>query len=189
MSQIFSLVRSSVTARQAAELYGLKVGRNGMVCCPFHDDKRPSMKVDERYYCFGCHETGSVIDLTAKLFGLTPLEAARKLAADFLLDPDAPPPARAAPTKWQLEARNRDLEDRCLRVLTREERRLKQQKAALAPATPDQDFPPDYAAVCRRLLGISHWLDLLCAPDADTRRDTAEALIRSGAIERMEKSA
>ena len=44
---IFQVVKENVTARQAAEQYGLKVNKNGMVCCPFHDDRHPSMKVDK----------------------------------------------------------------------------------------------------------------------------------------------
>ena len=43
---IFQTVKENVTARQAAEQYGLKVNKNGMICCPFHDDRHPSMKVD-----------------------------------------------------------------------------------------------------------------------------------------------
>ena len=51
---VFRVVKDNVTARQMAEYYGIKIGRNGMACCPFHDDKHPSMKLDKRYYCFGC---------------------------------------------------------------------------------------------------------------------------------------
>ncbi len=32
---IFSEVKEHLTARQAAEYYGLKVKRNGTACCPF----------------------------------------------------------------------------------------------------------------------------------------------------------
>ena len=67
---VFEVVKENVTARQAAEAYGLKVGRTGMACCPFHSDKSPSMKLDERYYCFGCGATGDAVDLTAKLYCL-----------------------------------------------------------------------------------------------------------------------
>ena len=45
---IFQSVKEFVTARQAAEQYGVKVNRNGMVCCPFHKDRHPSMKVEKR---------------------------------------------------------------------------------------------------------------------------------------------
>lgn len=40
---VFEVVKENVTARQAAKAYGLKVGRTGMACCPFHSDKSPSM--------------------------------------------------------------------------------------------------------------------------------------------------
>ena len=49
---VFEAVKQSVTTRQAAEHYGIHVGRNGMACCPFHNDKTPSMKLDRRYHCF-----------------------------------------------------------------------------------------------------------------------------------------
>ena len=48
---IFQKVKERVTARQVAEKYGLKVRQNGMACCPFHNDKHPSMKIDRNYYC------------------------------------------------------------------------------------------------------------------------------------------
>ena len=50
---VFEAVKQSVTTRQAASFYGIRVGRNGMVCCPFHNYRTPSMKVDSRFYCFG----------------------------------------------------------------------------------------------------------------------------------------
>ena len=42
---VFEAVKQSVTTRQAAEHFGIRVGRNGMCRCPFHDDKNPSMKL------------------------------------------------------------------------------------------------------------------------------------------------
>ena len=81
---VFEAVKQSVSTRDAAAFYGIEVKRNGMACCPFHDDKNPSMKLNEEYfYCFGCGATGDVIDFTAKLFDLSPKEAAEKLAQDF----------------------------------------------------------------------------------------------------------
>ena len=47
---IFTTVKAAVTVRQAAEHYGLQVSRNGMTCCPFHDDRPPSMKLNEKYF-------------------------------------------------------------------------------------------------------------------------------------------
>lgn len=46
---IFEAVKSTVTPRMAAEHYGMTVARNGMVCCPFHNDRHPSMKLSRRW--------------------------------------------------------------------------------------------------------------------------------------------
>ena len=66
---VFEAVKQSVTTRQAAEHYGIRVGRNGMACCPFHHDKTPSMKLDRRYHCFGCGADGDVIDFAPPCMG------------------------------------------------------------------------------------------------------------------------
>ena len=92
---IYETIKAAVTVRQAAEHYGLKVNRNGMACCPFHNDRHPSLKLNEDYFfCFGCGAKGDVIDFVAKLFDVSNYEAAQKLAADFGLDPK--PPAAGA---------------------------------------------------------------------------------------------
>ena len=44
---LFEVVKQSVTVREAAELYGIEVNRGGMACCPFHDDRHPSLKLNE----------------------------------------------------------------------------------------------------------------------------------------------
>lgn len=103
---IFETVKAAVTVRQAAEYYGLNVNRNNMVCCPFHNDQHPSMKLNEDYfYCFGCGATGDVIEFVGRLFGLSSYEAAQKLADDFGIDPDKPPRLRlhckSRSIRWQ----------------------------------------------------------------------------------------
>lgn len=82
---IFQEVKERVTARQVAERYGLKVRRNGMACCPFHNDKHPSMKIDQNYYCFACGAKGDAVNYVAVLFGLSQLEAVKKINEDFSL--------------------------------------------------------------------------------------------------------
>lgn len=86
---VFTVVKDNVTARQVAMQYGIKINRSGLACCPFHKDKTPSMKMDKRYYCFGCGDTGDAIDFVAKYFGLAPKSAAMKIASDFGLNYDA----------------------------------------------------------------------------------------------------
>lgn len=83
---IFKEVKERITARQVAERYGLKVSRNGMACCPFHNDKHPSMKIEQNYYCFACGAKGDAVNYVAVLFGLSPFEAAKKINEDFSLD-------------------------------------------------------------------------------------------------------
>ena len=80
---VFEAVKQSVTTRQAAEHYGIRVGRNGMCACPFHNDKNPSMKVDRRFHCFGCQANGDVIGFVFRLDGICPKDTALLLARDF----------------------------------------------------------------------------------------------------------
>ena len=85
---VFQAVKESVSTRKVAEAYGIRVNRSGMACCPFHDDHTPSLKLDQRYHCFGCGADGDVIDFTAQLFGIGKKEAAVKLASDFSISYD-----------------------------------------------------------------------------------------------------
>ena len=88
---IYETIKVAISVKQAAEHYGLKVNRNGMACCPFHNDRHPSMKLNEDYFfCFGCGVKGDVIDFVARSFDLSSYEAAQKLASDFGLDPKPP---------------------------------------------------------------------------------------------------
>ena len=82
---IFQEMKERVTARQVAERYGLKVSRNGMTRCPFHNDKHPSMKIDQNYYCFACGAKGDAVNYVAVLFGFSQFEAAKKINDDFSL--------------------------------------------------------------------------------------------------------
>ena len=86
-TNLFQTVKAAVTTRQLAELYGLRPDRRGMVCCPFHGDKHPSMKVDTRFHCFACGADGDVIDFAARLHGLSKWDAARRIAGEVGVEP------------------------------------------------------------------------------------------------------
>ena len=73
---LFELVKQVVRVPEAAAYYGLQVSRNGMACCPFHDDDTQHETERALFYCFGCGVTGDVIDLVARLFDLSSYEAA-----------------------------------------------------------------------------------------------------------------
>ena len=81
--RLFDAVREEATAYDIAVNYGLRPNRAKMICCPFHQDKHPSMKVDKRYYCFGCGAHGDAIGFVANLYGIGMKEAAIKIATDF----------------------------------------------------------------------------------------------------------
>jgi DNA primase catalytic core len=58
-------IKSRLSLDQVLSHYGLKADRNGMLCCPFHDDKTPSLKIYEKsqmFKCFGCGAKGDVIE-------------------------------------------------------------------------------------------------------------------------------
>ena len=134
---VFEAVKQSVSTREAAAFYGIEVRRNGMACCPFHDDKNPSMKVDQRFHCFGCGADGDVIDFTAKLFNLSPKEAAEKLAQDFglIYDSQAPPRRRYVRQKTEAQKFREDRQS-CYRVLSDYYYLLKKWEAEPEPPAP-----------------------------------------------------
>lgn len=182
---IFTYVKAAVTTRQAAIFYGFKVNANGMTCCPFHSDMHPSLKVDERYYCFGCHETGDVIDFVSHLFGITPYQAARKLAEDFGLHP-SPSNAAALPVpKYESVETARNREGRCASVLTACERLLKSWKECHAPSDPESDWGARYIAACNALPQVSYLLDCLTSMDAKERAEMADVLLQDHTLNKI----
>lgn len=57
------IIKKTVTSRQIVEHYGYKPDRGGYICCPFHGEKTPSLKVHKSgWYCYGCHEGGDAIE-------------------------------------------------------------------------------------------------------------------------------
>ena len=158
---VFEAVKQSVSTREAAEFYGIKVSRTGMACCPFHDDKNPSMKVDQRFHCFGCGEDGDVIDFTAKLFDLSPKEAAEKLAQDFGLIYDSQAPPRRRYVRQKTEAQKfREDRQRCYRVLSDYYYLLKKWENAYSPHTPEEEPHPLFVEAIQKKTYVEYLLDL-----------------------------
>ena len=57
-------IRDSVTMDQILSLYGYRP-KHGFICCPFHGEKAPSLKIYKDtggWHCYGCERGGSVID-------------------------------------------------------------------------------------------------------------------------------
>lgn len=68
--------------------YGVKHGRN-TCCCPFHNDKNPSMIFDKiGFKCFGCGKSGDIISFVEYLYNLDFKQAMQKINEDFNLGLD-----------------------------------------------------------------------------------------------------
>ena len=158
---VFEAVKQSVTVREAAEMYGIQVNRNGMACCPFHDDRHPSMKLNEEYfYCFGCGATGDVIGLTSRLYNLSPKEAAEKLAQNFGLSYDSQAPPRRQYVRQKSEAQKfREERDRSFRVLADYYHLLRKWETAYAPKTPEEHLHPRYMEAIHKKDYVGYLLD------------------------------
>ena len=172
---VFESVRDAVTARQAAEAFGIRVNRSGMACCPFHDDKHPSMKLDKRFHCFGCQDDGDAIDFTAKFFDLSKKDAAEKLADTFGIvyentgfrPRDRPPKPKVSPAQEYRQA-----EERCFRVYCDYAHLRQKWKEAFAPKSPDEVWDDRFVEACQRLDYIEYVLDEIFL--SGTIKDRAE---------------
>ena len=86
-TDIFNRIKEILDITQVLEYYGVSVNSKSFASCPFHQENTPSFKVyDSSYYCFGCGESGTVIDFMMRYFNLTNIEAVRKLNDDFKLN-------------------------------------------------------------------------------------------------------
>ncbi|MGO5166336.1 MULTISPECIES: CHC2 zinc finger domain-containing protein [unclassified Candidatus Paralachnospira] len=159
----------------------------------FHNDKSPSMKVDRRYYCFGCGCTGDAIDFTAQLFGIGLKDAAMKLADDFGIsysgrDRGSPKNRRSIPIKkpeptpeeiWQKKYL------RCLRAYLDYRSLLLEWKEKYAPETWTEEWHEKFMTALRELTVVEYYLDILLFGD----RADKEALVREKwkEVERIEQ--
>ena len=166
----FESVRAAVPLRDAAKHYGLTVSRNGMTCCPFHEDRHPSLKMNEDYFfCFGCGASGDVIDFTARLFGISLKDAATKLAADFGISAETKQVSiRQNPSRLE--------ELRCRRALTAYLHLLKEWKTRYAPKTPEDSLDDRFVESCQQYDRIAELLEMLDEASSTQRSHTVSTL-------------
>ena len=169
---VFEAVKQSVTVREAAQMYGIEVNRSGMACCPFHDDKNPSMKLNEEYfYCFGCGATGDVIDFTARLYNLSPKEAAEKLAQDFGLAYDSQAPPRRRYVRQKTEAQKfKEDRDHAFRVLADYYHLLRKWETDYSPKTPEENPHPRFMEAIQKKDYVGYLLDFFLEDTPDEQK-------------------
>ena len=181
---LFAQIKAAVSVKEAAEHYGLEVNRGNMVCCPFHADRTPSMKLNEDYfYCFGCGAHGDVIDLAARLFNLSGYDAAKKLATDFGMTEQKP----SILARLQRGASQAETERRCFRVLGDYLQILQDWKEHCAPQSPEDAIDPRYAEACHMLDRIGNMLDILISGTPNDRAEVVADLQKDDRLGLMEE--
>lgn len=82
----FEIIMERLELREVVEHYGIEIKRNNTCLCPFHDDHHPSAHVyPQAFHCFTCNLHYDVLGFVMALFGLSALDAAKKLNDDFHL--------------------------------------------------------------------------------------------------------
>ena len=187
---IFSEVKEHLTARQAAEYYGLKVRSNGTACCPFHDDKHPSMKIDKNYHCFACGVGGDAVDYVSRMFGLSQYDAALKLIEDFSLPVDTRGNTELGVQEKERIRREKAERERVIHIRKRFEKwcnrtvdilkncilEIDSVNRFLIGKPPDIIFSEDYAQMLHAEPVINYWMDILCMGET---ADKQELFIRN----------
>lgn len=182
---IFSEIKEHLTARQVAEYYGLKVKRNGTACCPFHNDKHPSMKIDKNYHCFACGVGGDAVDYVSRMFGLSQYDAALKLIEDFALPIDVKGNAELSVQEKERIRRENAEREKITRIKERFEKWcngavdiLRDSLSEIESVNdlpigkpPDIIFSEDYAQLLHAEPLINYWLDILCMGDILERQE------------------
>ena len=188
MIDVFAEVRRRVSAREVAEQNGFHPNRSGFICCPLHGEKTPSLKLYEngRWYCFGCGRGGSSIDLAAALYGLTPLDAVRRLNEDFnlALPMDGPPDKealRAAHRRMEVARAHKAFEEWRKALIYRLCEAYRVAHFALLDMTDWDALTEQEALAIRMQSTIDYWLDILSGgtPDAQMQIFRERQVIQS----------
>ena len=179
---IYEAVKNTIPVPDAAAQYGMEISKNGMTLCPFHDDRNPSMKLnDDYYYCFGCGADGDVIDLTAALCGLNKYDAARKLAQDFGVDYEIlHPDMVAVQKKYADRKRQAERERKVFIALTERLYVLRDWIVRFAPKSEpealDEELDPRFVEACHDLARVEYLVDVLCTSDEREKREVVKEL-------------
>ena len=182
---VFGTVKTSINTREAAARYGVEVNRHGKALSPFHNDRNPSLFVDDdHYHCFACGEHGDVIDFTAKLYGLTLYDAAKKLAYDFGITQDK---AMQEKLNRKSEAqRLRENEKLCFSTLMEYMKLLQTWMVVCAPRTPEDDVDSRFTEACHWLSYVEYLVDTLIGGVFYERNDVIDMMLTDGNLQKLQ---
>lgn len=87
MNRISAEIKNRLSLQNVVIFYTGQEPKKNKICCPFHNEKTPSFSLfpNNTYYCFGCGESGTVIDFVMKLFNLDFKGATERIDNDFHL--------------------------------------------------------------------------------------------------------
>lgn len=176
-------VRARVTARQVAVALGLEPNREWFCKCPLHGEKTGSMKLypgNRGWYCFGCHQGGSVLDLVMACLGTDLKGAIEFLNDEFSMGL----PVNGKPTREQeeearrraaqIEAERKQREARQKKRyeaylqwldISREVAQMELDRKEFAPRTMDEEWDERFKAALDRIpqaMDEAADLELMC---------------------------
>ena len=156
---LYEQIKNQLTPKHVTERYGTSIHRGDMICCPFHDDKTPSMKLyDDHFYCFGCQKSGDVVDLAAQLLGLTNHEAAKRLAVDFGICNDRAVPAIRHTVAYEHSRQFHEDEQECYLALLGYLKLLELWEKKYAPTSQISTPDPRFIEACQ----MKSYVEYLC---------------------------
>ena len=173
---VVQTIKDRLTMREVLEYYGYEPNKKGFICCMFHNEKTPSMKIFEKdYHCFGCGEHGDTITFVQKLFNLSFQETLKKIDVDFGLNlcgthsfdelRKSHYQQKKLEAKRERKKREKEQASNEYWVAFDEWKRLDDNKRNYAPKTPDEELHPLFVEALQKLSYQTYLLDCL-----ETRR-------------------
>ena len=168
---IFQEVRNRLNLRQIVSFYGCGTPKHNYICCPFHTEKTPSMRIyDYGFNCYGCGAKGGMIDFVMKLFGISNIEAVRKLNEDFCLNLDIghisckrkPVPKVKPITKHDVYEHYMEWETLIFRELNWYYKLLRYWFKVFAPKPGDETTYPLFQKACNELPLLDSYCRFFC---------------------------
>lgn len=174
--EAYRIINECVSIENAAQRFGLAVDcQHHKACCPFHNDHRPSMFFkNNRFKCFACGASGSVLDLVMELSKLDLKSAAVRINEDYKLglslekNPLSPDDDAEILRVRQERANDEALlisferwEHDSINILCKCHREMWIAKNNLMPTNPDAELNPNYLVACRMIDYTSYIIDVL----------------------------
>lgn len=164
-------IKDRLTMREVLLHYGYEPNRAKFICCPFHNEKTPSMKIFEKdYHCFGCGSNGDVITFVQQLFSLSFPDSLKKIDLDFNLniygEHTFDELRRSHYKQKQIEAererkeREKEQAENEYWAVFDEWKRLDDNKRKYAPKMPDEEWHPLFVEALQKLSYQEYLLDM-----------------------------